>query len=46
MAWLLLTAIRSDLLDPWQCAIPAEAPNRFVINMQPEQVALARARMG
>ena len=45
MALLLLTAIRGDLLDAWRGAVPVEAPNRFVINIQPEQVAPVRARM-
>ncbi|MBI4742202.1 MAG: FtsX-like permease family protein [Betaproteobacteria bacterium] len=39
MALLLLTATRGDLVDAWRRAVPADAPNRFVINIQPEQVA-------
>jgi len=39
MALLLLTATRGDLLDAWRRATPADAPNRFIINIQPEQVA-------
>ncbi|WP_313952004.1 ABC transporter permease [Accumulibacter sp.] len=39
MALLLLTVTRGDLLDAWQRAVPPEAPNRFVVNIQPEQVA-------
>jgi len=38
MALLLLTSIRGDLLDAWRRAVPADAPNRFVVNIQPEQV--------
>jgi len=38
MALLLLTSIRGDLLDDWQTSIPADAPNRFVINIHPSQV--------
>jgi putative ABC transport system permease protein len=38
MALLLLSIIRGDLLDEWQASIPEKAPNRFVINLQPEQV--------
>ncbi len=45
MALLLLTAIRGDLLDAWRRAVPPEAPNRFVINIQPEQVAPVRAAL-
>lgn len=37
MAMLLLTVIRSNLLATWQGSMPADAPNRFVINIQPEQ---------
>ena len=42
MALILLTATRGDLLDAWQRAIPADAPNRFVINIQPDQLAEVR----
>ncbi len=44
-ALLLLTVTRSDLLDAWQRAVPVEAPNRFVVNIQPEQVAPVRAAL-
>ena len=37
MALLLLTVIRVDLLDNWQRTVPDNAPNRFVINIQPDQ---------
>lgn len=37
MAMLLLTVIRGDLLATWQGSMPADAPNRFIINIQPEQ---------
>ncbi len=39
MALLLLTLVRSDLLHDWQKSLPADAPNRFLINIQPDQVA-------
>ncbi len=45
MALLLLTATRGDLLDAWRRAIPPDAPNRFVINIQPEQVAAVGQRL-
>ena len=38
MSLLVLTLIRNDLLDEWQESIPADAPNRFIINIHPEQV--------
>ncbi|HEX8962130.1 MAG TPA: FtsX-like permease family protein [Rhodocyclaceae bacterium] len=36
-ALLLLTVARGDLLDSWRSKVPADAPNRFLINVQPEQ---------
>ena len=39
MALLLLTVIRGDLIDAWRNSTPKDAPNRFVINIQPEQKA-------
>jgi len=39
MAMLLLTVTRGELLAAWQKATPPDAPNRFVINIQPDQVA-------
>ena len=37
MALLLLAVIRQDLLDAWKSGAPPDAPNRFLINIQPEQ---------
>ncbi len=37
-ALLLLTLVRGDLLHSWQTTLPVEAPNRFVINIQPHQL--------
>jgi putative ABC transport system permease protein len=45
MALLMLTVIRGDLVDAWRSATPADAPNRFVINIQPEQTADIAARL-
>jgi putative ABC transport system permease protein len=39
MALMLLTVTRGDLLESWQRASPPDAPNRFVINIQPDQRA-------
>ena len=39
MALMLLTVTRGDLLDSWQRASPPDAPNRFMINIQPDQRA-------
>jgi putative ABC transport system permease protein len=38
LALLLLGVVRVDLLADWQASLPAQAPNRFVINIQPDQV--------
>lgn len=42
MVMLLLTVVRNDLLESWQAALPHDAPNRFVINIQPDQAAPLR----
>ncbi|MCO5120372.1 MAG: FtsX-like permease family protein [Burkholderiaceae bacterium] len=46
MALMLLTVTRSDLIEGWQRASPPDAPNRFVINIQPEQRARVGDRLG
>src|SRR5581483_6723839 len=38
-AILLLTFVRSDLLESWRRRLPPDAPNRFVVGIQPEQKA-------
>jgi putative ABC transport system permease protein len=38
MALLTLTLVRSDLLRTWHDSLPPLAPNRFIVNVQPEQV--------
>lgn len=38
MALLLLAMTRNDLIHSWHNATPADAPNRFIINIQPDQV--------
>ena len=45
MALLLLTVTRTDLVDAWRKAAPADAPNRFVINIQPDQAAAVAQRI-
>ena len=37
LALMLLVLLRTDLVDSWRQATPPDAPNRFVINVQPEQ---------
>lgn len=38
MALLLLSVVRADLLQEWIAKFPVDTPNRFLINVQPEQV--------
>jgi len=42
MALLVLTLVRADLLEAWQGKLPPDAPNRFVVNIQSDQVAPVR----
>ena len=37
-AVLLLTFTRNELVDAWRRSAPADAPNRFLIGVQPEQL--------
>ncbi len=37
LALLLLTVIRTDVLSTWQSSISPDAPNRFLLNIAPEQ---------
>jgi putative ABC transport system permease protein len=37
LALVLLVLLRTDLINSWRKATPANAPNRFVINIMPEQ---------
>ncbi|NYH98318.1 ABC transporter permease [Cupriavidus plantarum] len=45
MALLLLGMTRNDLIDSWRNATPADAPNRFIINIQPDQRDPLRAML-
>ncbi len=38
MALLLLAVVRTDLLSEWENRLPADAPNRFLINIQAGQL--------
>lgn len=38
LALMLLVLIRTDLVASWRAATPPDAPDRFVINIQPDQV--------
>jgi putative ABC transport system permease protein len=45
MALLLLTFVRTDLLDRWQVSLAENAPNRFIINVQQDQLPAVRTFM-
>ncbi|MAF83739.1 MAG: FtsX-like permease family protein [Gammaproteobacteria bacterium] len=34
---LLLTIVRSDILEEWKASLPEDAPNYFLVNIDPEQ---------
>ncbi len=39
MALLLLMIVRTELLDQWRGSLPADTPDHFLVNIQPDQVA-------
>jgi putative ABC transport system permease protein len=39
MVLLLLTSVRTELMTEWQATLPADAPNHFLINIQPAERA-------
>jgi putative ABC transport system permease protein len=45
LALALLVLLRTDLINSWRAATPADAPNRFVINLQPDQAQPFRERL-
>lgn len=36
-ALILLSVTRADLLESWKRSLPPDAPNRFLVNIQPDQ---------
>ena len=38
MVLMLLTLVRNDLMETWRDSLPADAPNQFMINIQPYEV--------
>lgn len=46
MALLLLTFVRADLMKSWQSRLPPDAPNHFIVNIQPDQRAAIREFFG
>jgi putative ABC transport system permease protein len=45
LALMLLVLLRTDLIASWRQATPADAPNRFVINVMPEQDAAFQKKL-
>ncbi|WP_353235377.1 FtsX-like permease family protein [Diaphorobacter ruginosibacter] len=45
LALVLLVLLRTDLIGSWQRATPPDAPNRFVINVLPEQAQAFQAAL-
>jgi len=43
MAVLVLTVVREDMFANWRATLPPDAPNRFVINIQQDQLDPLRA---
>ena len=43
LALMLLVLLRTDLISSWRAATPQHAPNRFVINIQPDQSSAFQA---
>jgi putative ABC transport system permease protein len=40
---LLLAVVRVDIIDTWQASLPEDAPNHFLLNIQPEELAGVQA---
>ncbi len=43
MVLMLLLMTKNDLMQSWQSSLPADAPNRFIINIQAAQVPQVKA---
>jgi putative ABC transport system permease protein len=43
MALLLLTVVHRDMISSWQTNLGDNVPNRFVVNIQPDQLSEVRA---
>ncbi len=39
MALLLLVIVRAEMLEQWRTSLPADAPDHFAVNIQPDQAA-------
>lgn len=45
MALLLISIVRTDVLSAWERDVPQNAPNVFIVNIQPSQVEPFAARL-
>jgi len=45
LALMLLVLLRTDLIASWRASTPVDAPNRFVINIQPDQTEAFKAQL-
>jgi len=43
MVLLLLSTVRTDLMTTWQQSLPDNAPNQFLINIQPQEIGAMTA---
>ena len=43
MVLLLLSTVRTELMDTWRASLPEDAPNQFLINIQPQEVDTMQA---
>ena len=46
MVLMLLTLVRNDLMDTWKDSLPVDAPNQFMINIQPYEVPQMQQYLG
>jgi putative ABC transport system permease protein len=42
---ILLSFVRHDLLTGWQASLPADTPNQFLLNIQPDQQAVVNQHL-
>jgi len=42
MALLLLMVVRGELIGQWRASLPADTPDHFMVNIQPDQVGRVR----
>jgi putative ABC transport system permease protein len=45
LALLLLAVVRVDVLEAWRSDVPPDAPNQFMVNVQPDDVEAVKARL-